>query len=148
MQNVETRPIAITSVSGSSSAGNCIQRCSHRRDFGSRIISATSVRCRARATVELTIGQPRAFWVSVQHDPLRNDSLPSPIFDGRWDLTTLWGSFSGKVIDGLIFNKGDNTFQVTARLRMQKRGNGDVTVIGVLGHNDFPPTFEGELIQP
>jgi hypothetical protein len=43
---------------------------------------------------------PGFFWVSVQHDPL-NTSKPS-IFDGKWTLTTLWGNFSGNVIEGFI----------------------------------------------
>ena len=91
---------------------------------------------------------PGFFWVSVQHDPLPDPSQSSAIFDGNWRLTTLRGSFSGKVIEGTIVNNGNNTFNVTARLRLQKRGAGDVFVTGVLDHNDFPPTFEGELIQP
>ena len=91
---------------------------------------------------------PGFFWVSVQHDPLPTPLQSSAIFDGKWNLTTLRASFSGKVIEGNIINNGDNTFKVTARLRLQKRGAGDVIVTGVLDHNDFPPTFEGELIQP
>jgi hypothetical protein len=43
-----------------------------------------------------------------------------------------------------------DTFAVTARLRLRlrKRGSGDVIVTGVLDHTEFPPTFEGELLQP
>ena len=62
-------------------------------------------------------------------------------------ITTLRGSFSGRVVDGEIFNTGENTFEITARLRIQKGGNGIVTVSGLLDHNDFPPTFEGDLFQ-
>jgi hypothetical protein len=91
---------------------------------------------------------PGFFWVSVQHDPLPNAGSSSAIRDGKWNLTTLRGSFSGKVVDGEIFNKGDNTFEITARLRIQKGGNGIVKVSGLLDHNDFPPTFEGDLSQP
>ena len=90
---------------------------------------------------------PGFFWVSVQHDPLPNAGSSSAIRDGKWNLTTLRGSFSGKVVDGEIFNKGDNTFEITARLRIQKGGNGIVKVSGVLDHNDLPPTFEGDLTQ-
>jgi hypothetical protein len=91
---------------------------------------------------------PGFFWVSVQHDPLPNAGFSSAIRSGKWNLTTLRGSFSGKVVDGEIFNKDDSTFEITARLRIQKGGNGIVTVLGLLDHNDFPPTFEGDLIQP
>ena len=90
---------------------------------------------------------PGFFWVSVQHDPLPNAGSSSAIRGGKWNLTTLRGSFSGNVVDGEIFNKGDNTFNIDATLRIQKGGNGDVKVSGVLDHNEFPPTFEGDLIQ-
>jgi hypothetical protein len=90
---------------------------------------------------------PGFFWVSVQHDPLHTSSEPSAIFDGKWTLTTLRGSFSGKVIGGTIVNTVDNIFKVTATLRIRKGGAGDVIVIGNLDHNDFPPTFEGDLVQ-
>ena len=91
---------------------------------------------------------PGFFWVSVQHDPLPNAGFSSAIRSGKWNLTTLRGNFSGKVVDGEIFNKGDNTFEITAGLRIQKGANGIVTVLELLDHNDFPPTFERDLIQP
>ena len=102
-------------------------------------------------TCDCTVGNRQApgfFWVSVQHDPLPNAGSSSAIRDGKWNLTTLRGSFSGKVVDGEIFNKGDNTFEIDATLSIQKNGNGEVTVSGVLDHNEFPPTFEGYLLQP
>ena len=49
---------------------------------------------------------PGFFWVSVQHDPLPNEGSSSAIRGGKWNLTTLRGSFSGKVVDGEIFNSG------------------------------------------
>jgi hypothetical protein len=91
---------------------------------------------------------PGFFWVSVQHDPLPNEGSSSAIRGGKWNLTTLRGSFSGRVVDGEIFNTGENTFEIKARLRIQKGGNGIVKVSGLLDHNDFPPTFEGDLSQP
>jgi hypothetical protein len=91
---------------------------------------------------------PGFFWVSVQHDPLPAPLGSSDILGGKWNLTTLRGSFSGKVIGGEIVNTGGNIFKVTARLRLEKGGAGDVMVIGDLEHNDFPPTFEGDLVQP
>jgi hypothetical protein len=90
---------------------------------------------------------PGFFWVSVQHGPLPG-SGSSDIFDGKWTLSTLWGSFSGKVIEGKIVNNGNNIFKVTARLRLEKGGAGDVIVTGDLDHNDLPPTYEGDLVQP
>jgi hypothetical protein len=88
------------------------------------------------------------FWIAVQHDPLPAPLDSSAILGGKWNLTTLWGKFSGNVVEGSIVNNGDNTFNVTATLRLQKDGTGDVIVSGVLDHTDFPPTFDGELIQP
>ena len=83
----------------------------------------------------------------MQHDPLPNAGFSSAIRSGKWNLTTLRGSFSGKVVNGEIFNTGENTFEITATLRLQKGGNGLLTVSGLLDHNEFPPTFEGDLIQ-
>jgi hypothetical protein len=103
-------------------------------------------------TCECTVrgrAAPGFFWVTVQHDPLPDDAaLVSVIRGGKWTLTTLRGNFSGRVIGGAIANNGDNTFAITVTLRLQKRGSGDVVVQGVLDHNDFPPTFDGLLLQP
>ena len=91
---------------------------------------------------------PGFFWVSVQHDPLPGPLLSSEILGGKWNLSTLRGSFSGEVINGRIVNNGNNTFTVTVRLRVQKGGNGDAIAKGVLDHREFPPTFDGFLEQP
>ena len=91
---------------------------------------------------------PGFFWVSVQHDPLPMPFDSSDILGGKWNLTTLRGSFSGKVIGGSIINNNDNTFTIDATLRIQKKGNGEIKASGVLDHNVFPPTFEGYLLQP
>ena len=91
------------------------------------------------------------FWVAIQHDPLHDPFQSSDILGGKWNLTTLRGNFSGKVLDGTIFNNNNDKFTVTARLRIKKGGRGDVIVSGVLDHSDFPPsppTFEGELTEP
>ena len=80
---------------------------------------------------------PGFFWVSVQHDPLPASFATSAILRGKWNLTTLRGSFSGKVLDGTILNNGNNTFTVTVRLRLQKGGNGDVIGSGLLDHTEF-----------
>jgi hypothetical protein len=91
------------------------------------------------------------FWVAIQHEPLPNPSASSDILGGKWTLTTLNGNFSGRVIGGTIANTNNETFKVTATLRLQKGGKGDLIVSGVLDHSDFPPsppTFDGELSQP
>lgn len=63
---------------------------------------------------------PGFFWVSVQHDPLPNEGSSSAIRGGKWNLTTLRGSFSGRVVDGEIFNTGENTFAITASFVFRK----------------------------
>jgi hypothetical protein len=45
-----------------------------------------------------------------------------------------------------IIDNGDNTFDVSAKLRLQRRGASEVIVEG-LTRTTFPP-FEGELRQP
>src|SRR5687767_6088864 len=74
------------------------------------------------------------FWVTIRHDPLPPPLHSAAIVGGKWNLTTLRGKFSGRVIEGSITNNGDDTFAVTARLRLRKRGSGDVIVTGVLDH--------------
>jgi hypothetical protein len=91
------------------------------------------------------------FWVAIHHDPLPAEFQSSAILGGTWNLTTLRGKFSGRVVEGTIVNNGDDTFNISARLRLTKGGKGDLIVSGVLDHTDFPPippTFEGELSQP
>lgn len=101
-----------------------------------------------QGTCDCTVNNRRTigfFWVSIQHDPL---SEASAITGGKWTLTTLRGNFSGSVVDGTITSNGDNTFTVIATLRLRKGGKGNMIVSGVLDHTEFPPTFEGELVQP
>jgi hypothetical protein len=102
-------------------------------------------------TCDCRVGNRRApgfFWVAVQHDQLPAALSAAAIFGGKWNITTLRGRFSGKVLEGTIFNNGDETFTVTATLRLQKGGKDDLIVSGLLSHDDFPPTFDGELFQP
>jgi hypothetical protein len=90
------------------------------------------------AIAELEIGaRAWIFWVAVQHDPLPGPFNASAIFGGKWNIT-LRGRFSGKVLEGSIFNNGDKTFTVTATLRLQKGGNGDVSSLGSAQPRRFP----------
>jgi hypothetical protein len=84
----------------------------------------------------------------VRHDPLPAAFNSSAIFGGKWNLTTLRGRVSGRVLDGSLVNNGDDTFTITVRLRVRRGGSGDVLVSGVLSHDDFPPSFDGDLVQP
>jgi hypothetical protein len=138
-----------------STDGKCIEPGNRGRNFRRGIMSESV--CDAAiftGTCDCLVNQRHTvgfFWVAIQHDHLPNPFQSSDILGGKWTLTTLRGNFSGKVLDGTIFNNNNDTFNVTARLRLQKGGRGDVIVSGVLDHSDFPPsppTFEGELTQP
>jgi hypothetical protein len=52
------------------------------------------------------------------------------------------------VLGGNIFNKGNNTFNISVALEMKSGGTGELIGEAVLNHNDFPPTVEGKLFQP
>ena len=106
--------------------GKCIESVNRWRDFRRGIMSRTV--CDAAiftGTCDCVVNQRHTvgfFWVAIQHDPLPNTLQSSDILGGKWALTTLRGNFSGKVLDGTIVNNNDDTFNVTARLRLQKGG--------------------------
>ena len=131
---IGSSPIIVAEISG-------VELCPQSA-CGAAIFTGT---CDCKVDDQHTLG---FFWVAVQHASLPEPFLSSPIFAGNWNLTTLRGKFSGNVLDGTIFNNNDSTFTVTVLLRLEKEGTGDVIVNGLLDHNDFPPTFEGQLVQP
>jgi hypothetical protein len=91
---------------------------------------------------------PGFFWVAVQHEALPAAGKSSPVFGGKWSLSTFWGKFGGTVLGGNIFNNGNNTFNVSVTLEVKSGGTGQLLGAAVLDHNDFPPTVEGKLSQP
>jgi hypothetical protein len=102
-------------------------------------------------TFQGTVGNkptPGFFWVAVQHETLPTAGNASPIFGGKWSLSTFWGKFDGTVLGGSIFNDGNNTFNVSVSLELKSGGTGGLLGAAVLDHNDFPPTVEGKLFQP
>jgi hypothetical protein len=102
-------------------------------------------------TFQGTVGNkptPGFFWVAAQHEALPAAGNSSPIFGGKWSLSTFWGKFGGTVLGGSIFNNGNNTFNVSVTLELKSGGNGQLLGAVVLDHNDFPPTVEGKLSQP
>jgi hypothetical protein len=102
-------------------------------------------------TFQGTVGNkptPGFFWVAVQHQALPTAGNSSPIFGGKWSLSTFWGKFGGTVLWGSIFNNGNNTFTVSVTLELKSGGTGELLGAAVLNHNDFPPTVEGKLFQP
>jgi hypothetical protein len=102
-------------------------------------------------TFQGTVGNkptPGFFWVAAQHEALPAAGNSSPIFGGKWSLSTFWGKFGGTVLGGSIFNNGNNTFNVSVTLELKSGGTGQLLGAVVLDHNDFPPTVEGKLSQP
>jgi hypothetical protein len=102
-------------------------------------------------TFQGTVGNkptPGFFWVAIQHEALPAAGKSSPIFGGKWSLSTFWGKFGGTVLGGSVFNNGNNTFNVSVTLELKSGGTGQLLGAVVLDHNDFPPTVEGKLSQP
>src|SRR4029453_678222 len=91
---------------------------------------------------------PGFFWVAVQHKTLPTAGNSSPIFGGKWSLSTFWGKFDGTVLGGSISNNGNNTFSVSVTLELKSDGKGELLGEALLNHNDFPPNVEGKLFQP
>jgi hypothetical protein len=90
------------------------------------------------------------FLVFINHQP-----LPPPgqqqfanITGGEWSLRAGVNLFQGDILRGTIVNNGDNTFTINAVLQVSEGGSGEIVFTGVLDHNDFPPTIDGDLAQP
>ena len=132
---IASSPAIVGEISG-------VEVCAQQIGCDAAVFTGT---CDCRVNNRHTLG---FFWVAVQHDPLPPPLGSSAITGGNWNLTTLRGRFSGRVLEGSIVNNGDDTFTINVRLRVRRGGSGDLLVSGVLSHNDFPPTFDGELIQP
>lgn len=86
--------------------------------------------------------------VGVTHDELPNPGFGSDITGGVWQLRTRLHEIRGEVLDGgRICNNGDNTYTVTAQLRITEGGSGTLYASVLLDHNVFPPTIQG-FMQP
>ena len=81
------------------------------------------------------------------HEDLPEPGEFSAITGGVWELRTVARRFQGIVLGGTLFNNGDNTFRVRARLLLTSGGGGIVTFDGFLNHNTLIPTFGGTLGQ-
>ncbi len=86
------------------------------------------------------------FWTAVQHEPLPDPGATVAITGGRWNITTLFRSISGRVQSGTLHNNGDNSFNIDAVLEIDRGGSGSVTFSGLLDHTVFPPTIDGVLL--
>jgi hypothetical protein len=89
------------------------------------------------------------FLVLVNHGPLPAPGQPpAAISGGEWDLRAGANLFQGDVVNGTIVNNGNNTFTLTVTLQVAEGGSGAIIFTGILDHNDFPPTVEGDLAPP
>jgi hypothetical protein len=88
------------------------------------------------------------FLVLVKHESLPAPGQSASITGGEWNLRAGVNLFQGDVVKGTIANNGNNTFTLTVTLQVAEGGSGEIIFTGILDHNDFPPTVEGDLVQP
>ena len=91
------------------------------------------------------------FLVLVNHDPLPvsgQQPANANITGGEWNLRAGVNLLQGDVVQGNIVNNGNNTFTIKVVLQIAEGGIGEIVFTGILDHNDFPPTAEGDLTQP
>jgi hypothetical protein len=88
------------------------------------------------------------FLVLVNHQSLPASGQTASITGGEWSLRAGVNLLQGDVLQGTIMNNSNNTFTLTARLQVAEGGSGEIIFTGILDHNDFPPTVEGDLAQP
>jgi hypothetical protein len=84
--------------------------------------------------------------VSLTHGDLPTEIGDcTPIYNGVWELRTLFRRFNGVVTGGQIVYKGNNKFHVTATFLLINGGVGTLTLDGTLDHTPLIPTFGGSL---
>ena len=88
------------------------------------------------------------FFVSVNHEPLPAAKGESAkITGGEWFLRANLHFFRGDVLNGTIFNNGDNTFTIETVLQITSGGSGEIIAKVHLDHNVIPFTVDGDLSQ-
>jgi hypothetical protein len=87
------------------------------------------------------------FFVSVNHEPLPDPLQYSNITTGEWFLRANLRFLSGDIVNGTIFNNGDNTFTIETVLHVTSGGSGEITAKVFLDHRVIPFTVDGELGQ-
>jgi hypothetical protein len=85
--------------------------------------------------------------VAVTHEDLPDPGETAAITGGVWKIQLLRGAISGVAAGGLLFNNGDNTYNVVVNMVLTNGGIGSTTFTGVLSHNAFPPTIKGVITQ-
>ena len=99
-----------------------------------------------------TIGQKAtagAFWTGITHDDLPTiTGESSAITGGSWIISARRKIYAGFVAPGgtLTYN-GDNTYTVSLTMVLTSGGTGTMNFVGLLDHNEFPPTITGTITQ-
>jgi hypothetical protein len=88
------------------------------------------------------------FLVLVNHGPLPPPGQSASVTGGEWSLRAGANLLQGDVVAGTIANNRNNTFTINVVLQLAEGGTGEIVFTGILDHNDFPPTVEGDLAQP
>jgi hypothetical protein len=88
------------------------------------------------------------FLVLVNHGPLPLPGQSASVTGGEWSLRAGANLLQGDVVAGTIANNRNNTFTINVVLQVAEGGTGEIVFTGILDHNDFPPTVEGDLAQP
>jgi hypothetical protein len=84
--------------------------------------------------------------VQVKHDPLPLPGHHAAITGGSWQFVSGFRLITGSVT-GDLYAWNDKQFQVTVKLTLEHGGIGDVAFVGLLDHNNFPPTIDGIISQ-
>jgi hypothetical protein len=84
--------------------------------------------------------------VQVHHEPLPLPGHHAAITDGSWQFLSGFRLITGGVT-GDLFALNDKQFIVTVTLSLEHGGIGDVSFVGLLDHNFFPPTIDGTITQ-
>ena len=84
--------------------------------------------------------------LSVRHEALPDPKQSTAITGGDWRLRVDWQTqFQGLVEEGVLYNNGDETFLVKAKL--SRTGEEARWFSGLLDHSGLPPSVRGCILQ-
>jgi len=84
--------------------------------------------------------------LSVKHDAIPDPQQSTAIYGGDWRLRVGWQTqFQGLVEEGVLYNNGDETFLVKAKL--SQTGEEVRWFSGLLDHSGLPPSVRGCILQ-
>ena len=96
--------------------------------------------------VTQTDGTEGAWQLSVRHEDLPDPQGTAAITGGDWRLRVGWRThFQGDMAEGIIYNNGDESFAVKAKLT--ETGEEARWFYGLLDHSSLPPSVKGCIVQ-